>query len=327
MMRLPSFRYYAPSSVKEASRILAQEGPDAKIVAGGTDLFPNMKRRHQTPKTLVSLRRIRELRGISGSPVEGVRIGSCTTLADVITDPTITRSYRALAHAAGVVSTPLLRNMGTIGGNICLDTRCNYYDQNWEWRRAIRFCLKCEGDTCWVAPSSDTCLAVNSSDTAPLLFALGATVHLVSHDGERELLVREMYRKDGIHYLTKRSQEILTEIRLPAANGWTASYVKLARRGAFDFPVLGVAAVIRRDGDGTITDAKIVFNAVASCPVEAVGGQERLIGRKLSEELILEAAAASAGPARPMDNTDFPLEWRKKMARVYAARALREHLR
>lgn len=326
MMRLPSFRYYAPASASEAVRILACEGPRAQIVAGGTDLFPNMKRRHQLPTSLVSLRAVPALAGISGEAGSGLRVGPCTTLTDLCEHPAVRASYPSLAYAAGVISTPILRNMGTIGGNICLDTRCNYYDQSYEWRRAINFCMKCEGDTCWVAPSSRVCLAVNSSDTAPLLCAIGARLRLLGYEGEREIGIRELYRKDGIHYLDKRPDEILTEIRLPPIDGWAASYKKLARRAAFDFPVVGVAAAIWREPDGVIRDARIYINAVASAPIEALEAQRSLIGNVLTLDGIKRAAELAAIPAKPMDNTDLDYAWRKKMVRVYTDRALKDLL-
>ena len=184
MMRLPKFRYLAPRSLREVTALLAGEGPEAMVVAGGTDLYPNMKRRHQTPKTLVGLRLIDALRGVSGSAVTGLRIGPATTLSDLEELAVIREHYPGLHEAIHSISTPILRNMGTIGGNVCLDTRCNYYDQNYEWRRAIDFCMKCDGDICWVAPGSDVCLAVSSSDTAPVLCALGARLRLASRKEE-----------------------------------------------------------------------------------------------------------------------------------------------
>ena len=322
MMRLPKFSYHAPATVAEAARILAGEGPSASVVAGGTDLYPNMKRRHQTPRTLVGLRAIRELRGISGNPESGMRLGPCLSLTEVSQHPMVREGYPEVAAAVDLISTPILRNMGTLGGNICLDTRCNYYNQNYEWRRAINFCMKCDGTVCWVAPSSDTCLAVNSSDTVPLLCALGARVRLVSSEGDRELPVVDLFRRDGIRYLNRGPGEILTDVLLPARDGWSAAYRKLRRREAFDFPVLGVAAAVRLEPDGTVRDARIFLNAVASAPVEAVEASKVLIGKKLTVETIGAAAAKAALPAKPVDNTDFHLAWRKTMARVYTERTL-----
>jgi 4-hydroxybenzoyl-CoA reductase subunit beta len=323
MMRLPAFAYVAPRSVDEAVRRLVEHGSRAAIVAGGTDLFPNMKRRQMEPAVLVGVRGLRELGGIGGSAREGLTIGAAATLTRVAEHPEVARGYPALARAAGVVSTPQLRNMGTLGGNLCVDTRCNYYNQTYEWRRAIGFCMKRDGDVCLVAPGSDRCWAVTSSDTAPVLWALGATVTLVGPAGERAVPVAGLYRDDGIDYLGKAPDEILTEIRLPPADGWRAAYWKLRRRGAFDFPVLGVAAAVRLDGD-ICRDARIVLGAVASAPREAPEAARALVGERLTAEAIARAADLAARPAKPLDNTDLVYHYRKRMTRVYVARALRE---
>jgi 4-hydroxybenzoyl-CoA reductase subunit beta len=322
MMRLPKFAFHAPRSLDEAARILAGEGAGARVVAGGTDLYPNMKRRHQTPHTLVSLRRIPELNRIGGDPDNGLRLGAGLSLTRVANDPAVRASCPALTRAIGLISTPILRNMGTIGGNLCLDTRCNYYNQSYEWRRAIDFCMKCDGSVCWVAPSSNTCLAINSSDSAPLLCAIDAKLRLVSAHGDRELAVRDLYRRDGIDFLAKETDEIVAEILLPPAGDWMASYRKLRRREAFDFPVLGVATAIRRDPDGTVTGAAIYLNAVASAPLRAEAAEQVLTGGPLNGETAREAAGKAAGLAKPVDNADFHLAWRKRMARVFTERAL-----
>ncbi len=322
MMRLPRFRFVAPKSVAEAAKVLAGEGPDACPVAGGTDLYPNMKRLHQTPKTVVALSHLAELKGISGTPGKGMVIKAGQTLTDVCENPVMKRAYPGLAHAVRSISTPILRNMGTLGGNICLDTRCNYYDQSYQWRKAIDFCMKKDGDVCWVAPGSPRCWAVQSSDSAPILVAMRARLKLVGPKGSRVVEAKDLFLDDGIRYLSKKPHEILTEIRLPATNGWKASYRKLRRRGAFDFPVLGVGACAWFDRKGTVTDARIVFGGIASYPKPADEASRFLAGKKLTEAVIKEAAALAAGPARPLDNTDFTMHWRRQMARVYTERAL-----
>jgi 4-hydroxybenzoyl-CoA reductase subunit beta len=321
MMRLPPFTYVAAKTVPEAVRAMQEAGPSGMLVAGGTDLYPNMKRRQFEPTTLVGLRAIRELRGVSGSAREGLRIGACTTLTAVATHAGVARDYQALAMATGVVSSPQLRNMGTLGGNVCVDTRCNYYNQTYEWRKAIGFCMKKDGDICLVAPGSSRCWAVSSSDTAPVLWSLGASARLVGPGGERTIPVSALFRDDGIDYLTKRADEILTEIVLPPSDGWRSAYLKLRRRGAFDFPILGVAAAVRLDGD-VVREARVVLGAVAAVPREAPKAAEALIGRRLTTETIEAAAEAAAGPAKPLDNTDLTHAYRKKVTRVYVARAL-----
>jgi 4-hydroxybenzoyl-CoA reductase subunit beta len=322
MMRLPPFTFLAPRSVGDAVRCLTEHGASAMLVAGGTDLYPNMKRRQFEPKTLVSLRAIRELRAVRGSAREGVTVGAGVTLTAVATHREVVAHYPGLATAAGLVSSPPLRNMGTIGGNVCIDTRCNYYNQSYEWRRAVGLCMKKDGDVCLVAPGSPRCWAVSSSDTAPVLWSLGARVRLVSAAGERTVPVAALYRDDGIAYLAKRPDEILTDILLPPADGWRSAYLKLRRRGSFDFPVLGVAVAVRLDGD-VVREARVVLGAVASLPREAPAAAAVLVGERLTEERIARAAEAAAGPARPLDNTDFTHPYRKRMTRVFVARALR----
>jgi 4-hydroxybenzoyl-CoA reductase subunit beta len=321
MMRLPPFTYLAPVSVADAVKLMADHGREAMLVAGGTDLYPNMKRRQFEPAVLVGLRGIHEIVGVGGSAATGVRIGAGTTLTAISQDGNIARHYPALATAAGLVSTPQLRNMGTIGGNVCLDTRCNYYNQSYPWRKAVKFCMKKDGDICLVAPGSPRCWAVSSSDTAPVLWSLGATVRLVGTDGERVIPIAALYRDDGIEYLTKRPEEILTEIALPPADGLRCAYQKLRRRGSFDFPVLGVAVALRMNGD-TVSEARIVLGAVASWPREAVDAERLLAGQRLTAELIDEAANVAARPSKPLDNTDLSHPYRKKMTRVFVRRAL-----
>jgi 4-hydroxybenzoyl-CoA reductase subunit beta len=235
-------------------------------------------------------------------------------------------AWPALARAASLVSTPPLRNMGTIGGNLCLDTRCNYYDQNYEWRKAIDFCMKKDGRVCWVAPGSDRCWAVSSSDTAPLLCAIGAEVTLASVEGERRIPVQALFADDGIRYLTKRADEILTTVHVPPNDGrWRATYWKLRRRGSFDFPVLGVAIATRLDEGDVVQEAHIVIGGTGSSPQSVPKAAARLVGQRLTdEELVQDVAKEASRVAKPLDNTDFIQGWRKEMARNYVAGALRE---
>lgn len=323
MMRLPYFRYHAPREVREAADLLASG--DAMIVAGGTDLLPNMKRRQQVPGTLVGLRNIAALRGITNG--DGLIVGAGATLTSLVGDARVRAGYTGLWQAASQIATPPLRNMGTIGGNLCLDTRCNYYDQNYEWRKAIDFCMKKDGETCWVAPSSPKCLAVSSSDTAPALVALGASVTLASVAGARRIPVADLYRNDGIHYLTRQPAEILTAVHLPRFERGRSTYWKLRRRGAFDFPVLGVAVAVALNPDGGIDGARVVLGAVASRPLESSAAASVLVGQPLaalSDDVIAHAAELAAQPARPMDNTDYTLHWRKRVTRDFVVYALRE---
>jgi 4-hydroxybenzoyl-CoA reductase subunit beta len=321
MMRLPSFRYLAPRTIADAVARLAESPADTMLLAGGTDLLPNMKRRQQTPATLIGLRGIRELHQIDGA--EELSIGAGMTLTDLTAHPRVRASYPGLVQAAAHVGTPHLRNMGTIGGNLCLDTRCTYYDQTYEWRKAIDFCMKKDGRTCWVATSSPRCLAVSSTDTAPMLLALGATVTLVSARGTRVLPIADLYANDGMQYLTRQPDEILTSVTLPANEGWRSAYWKLRRRGSFDFPVASAAVAARLDGRDVV-DVRLVLGAVASRPLVTTRAVELLRGRSLTDELIKGAAAAASDIAKPMDNTDFELVWRKAMVRTLVTSALHE---
>lgn len=327
MMRLPPFRYLAPRSAHEAARMLADYAPEeAMPVSGGTDLYPNMKRRQFEPKVLVGLRALDWNRGLTGTPDKGITLGGLATLSSLERNAILLAGYPALARAAGLVSSPILRNMGTIGGNLCVDTRCTYYNQTYEWRSAIHFCMKKEGEICWVAPSSPRCWAVSSSDTAPVFIAYDAECTLVGPDGERRIPVRSLYRQDGMDFLTKKREEILTEIHLPPADGVRATYRKLRRRDSIDFPILGVAAALRTAKDGTVEKVHIVLTAVESAPVVASEAEAALVGRKLDEETIEQAATLAYRPAKPLDNTDLTHAYRKKMAKVEVARALRELL-
>jgi 4-hydroxybenzoyl-CoA reductase subunit beta len=322
MMRLPPFRYLAPVSVTDAVKLMADHGPEAMLVAGGTDLYPNMKRRQFEPSVLVGLRGVRDLAGVRPAASGGLAIGAGTTLTAVSRHAQVRGRYDALATAAGVVSTPQLRNMGTLGGNVCVDTRCNYYNQSYQWRKAVNFCMKKDGEICLVAPGSSRCWAVSSSDTAPVLWSLGASVRLAGPGGERTIPISALYRDDGIQYLAKQPGDIVSEIVLPPADGLRSVYLKLRRRGSFDFPVLGVAAAVRMDGE-TVREACIVLGAVASLPREAGAASALLVGQRLTPELIERAAEAAYRPAKPLDNTDFGHPYRKKMTRVFVARALR----
>ncbi|MDX6383781.1 MAG: hypothetical protein QOK48_1354 [Blastocatellia bacterium] len=325
MMRLPKFTYHVPRTIADAVKIIGDVGPEAQFVAGGTDLYPNMKRRQQMPRTVISVMRVPELNRVSGDGSRGLVIGSSVTLTDICENEIIKRDYPVVASAARTISTPLLRNMGTIGGNLLLDTRCNYYDQNYEWRKAINFCLKKDGDVCWVAPGSSKCWAVQSSDLVPVMVAIGAKFRLVSTLGERMIEAAGFYNDDGIDFLKKRPDELLVDIHLPPINGWRASYQKLRRRGAFDFPVLGVAAWVKTEpGSDRVTDARVVLGAVAPSPLQVNEAAIALIGQPFDEEHIQAAAEACYNKARPLDNTDFVMNWRKQMTREYTLRALHE---
>jgi len=323
MHRLPPFRYEAATSAAAAVALLASLGPDAIVVSGGTDLYANMKQRLFTPKVLIGLRPIAELRYIRFDERSGLEIGALTTLTDIAEHKLIQARFPALAQAALAVSTPQLRNMGTIGGNICLDTRCNYYNQNQDWRQALGYCMKKDGDVCRVALSSPKCVAVNSSDTAPVLVAYGARIRLHGAGGQREVAVTDFYRDDGMHAWAKQPDEIVTAVILPPspARGRSA-YRKLRLRNSFDFPILGIAAALDMDEAGRCTAASVVLNAVASKPVASDGAAAALVGTKLEPAALDAAAEAAYASGKPLDNTSGSIPYRKRMLHVFARRTL-----
>lgn len=321
MLRLPRLRYLRPATAREAAAAAEELGPRGMLVAGGTDLFPKLKRRQMEPEALVGLSHLRELRGVHGSAAEGFELGALLTLSEAAAHPALTGALPGYTEAAGLVSSPPLRNAGTIGGNLCVDTRCNYYDMTYEWRRSIGFCMKKDGDICLVAPGSPRCWAVSSSDTAPVAIALGATVVLAGVDGERELPVAALYRDDGIEYLAKRPHEVLTALRLPPVDGAHTAYVKLRRRGSIDFPIAGAGVALWFDGP-VVARARVVLSAVGSHPVEATAADAFLAGKEPTAEVVAEAAELAAKPAKPLDNTDLTHFWRKRMVRVVVEQAI-----
>jgi 4-hydroxybenzoyl-CoA reductase subunit beta len=294
-------------------------GPRAMFVAGGTDLFPKLKRRQFEIEALIGLDFLP--RAIHRGEDETV-IDAGVTLAAASADEQLRTHYPGYAEAAGLVSSPPLRNVGTIGGNLCVDTRCNYYDMTYEWRKAAGFCIKKDGDICLVASSSPRCWAVSSSDTAPMAIALGALVTLAGTEDDRELPVAALYRDDGIDYLAKQPAEVVTSLRLPATAGTRTAYVKLRRRGSIDFPIAGAAVALRLDGS-TVTSCRIVLSAVASHPLEAAAAGDFMVGKGGDEESIQAAAEIAAKPAKPLDNADLSHFWRKRMVRVVVEQALR----
>jgi 4-hydroxybenzoyl-CoA reductase subunit beta len=332
MLRLPRFQLHTPATIADAALLLrehrAAEQDAAKtgtpaitvmLVAGGTDLYPNMKRRQFTPSTLIALGKALPKTIHDG---KGLRIGAGATLTAVASDARVLSGYRALAESAIAISTPQLRNMGTIGGNLCLDTRCNWYDQSLFWRMAEGMCMKTDPSVvCRVAPSSPRCLAVASADTVPALLALGASVRVVSASGERVIALADMYREDGISHLTIGRDDIVTEVILPPADGWRSTYLKLRDRGSFDFPIVGLAAAVRMDG-GVVREARLAMTAVGSRPLLVDAAAAVLIGSRLEDDAIAAAAAAAHKIARPMDNTSGTIAQRKKTVPVFATRAL-----
>jgi 4-hydroxybenzoyl-CoA reductase subunit beta len=319
-VHLHTFEYVSPLTLDEAAALLSESGKNVVIVGGGTDLVPKMKRRQTLPSTLVSLAEIRELHGIRIDDEGNCIIGASTTLSEIAASSIVPS---AISAAALSVASPQIRNTATLGGNLCLDTRCNYIDMSESWRLASGFCLKDGGDTCWVAPRSNKCWAISSTDLAPVAIALNASVRFTSRRGDRIVPAGDLYLNDGISYLDKEPDEILVELSIPRSAA-RASYQKLRRRGSIDFPLLNVACLVEFDEEGLCAAARIVVGGVASAPMRATDAEEYLVARELTPEVIKEAGRLASGPLRPQDNTDTGSRYRKWMISVYVARVLND---
>lgn len=339
MLRLPPFRYHRPDTVEEAVSLLAGFGDDALPIAGGTDLMPNMKHRLFTPAHVVSLNGIAAMRGVgtvngtasasgNGRPPRwdglSLRIGALETLADVAGHPQVRRHCAGLAEAAGLVAGPQLRNMGTIGGNVCLDTRCTYYNQTEFWRDALGYCLKKDGTVCHVTKVGRKCVAAHSADTPPNLIALDAMLTLAGPDGTREIPATDFFVTDGIWNTRRQRDEILTEIRIPVVKGRRSAYRKLRQRHSIDFPLLSVAVVAEFAEDESVTGLTGVVSALGARPRVLAGWGEMAVGEKMSAALIEALAGRARSQCRPLDNIIVDPEWRRAMVPVYVRRALED---
>lgn len=322
MLRLNRFQYIAPRSLQEALTLLQDESESAVLMAGGTDVLVNIKHRLCTPERVIGIRHLPELDSIALDD-EWLTIGSAVTLSAVERHPVVSGRFPALARAARLISTPQVRAVGTIGGNVCLDVRCNYYNQSFEWRRAIGFCMKKDSEICRVAPGGDRCWAVTSADTVPVLVALRSEVTVAGPEGTRRLPLEQIYQDDGLRPTTLRPGEIVVKIHIPPVDNYRCVYRKFRIRQSFDFPLVGVAAAVKRDGE-QVVDARIVLSAVASYPERGDKAEALLVGSTFDETAIAGAGQAIFRQAKPMDNTAGTIFHRKRMARVLAERALRE---
>src|SRR6202158_6029300 len=321
MLRLPRLRYLRPRSVDEASE-MAASNPGSMFIAGATHLVPTLKRRQFDVSTLISLSALPNGAAVDGDAKRGLAIRAGATLDELATHPALGGAYRALAQASRLVATPQVRVMGTLGGNLLVDPRCNYYNQTYSWRKAVGFCMKKDGDICLVARSSPRCWAVSSSDSAPAALALGAEVTLQGVQGTRRMAAAALYKDDGIEYTTKQRDEVITAVHLPALAGrMTSAYWKLRRRPAFDFPILGVAVAIAWD-DGVVREARGALGAGGSHPGAISAFLRALHGKRPTEDSIADVAEVADKPSRPLDNTDLSHYWRKRMSKVYIERAL-----
>ena len=325
MLRLPQFGVVMPENVAGVVEAL-RANPGARILAGGTDLLPNLKHWLDQPPMLVSLAQVRELRSIALEP--GVlRIGAGMTLREISEHPEVASRLPSLAHAAGIVASPLIRNMGTLGGNVNLDTRCRYVNQSQFWREAIGGgCLKSEGNVCHVVPGGRNCVAAMSSDCVPVLISLGATIVLVGPEGQRELPLDQYFKADGIQHTKREAGELTTELRVPLPDRpRRAAYAKWTVRKSIDFPLVSVALCFdleRDEVDAPVLDATVVVGVLGAKP-RIVSGLEAAIGKKLSDPALARLVAdAVHKQCKPLENVPFEAPYRRQMLAVYTRRAI-----
>jgi len=319
---LPGFQLLRPKTLDEAIALMARYDGNVKVIAGGTDLLPSMKQKLFTPTYVLDLRGIGELRGIRNVPGEGVVIGALTTLSAIEHSPLIRKDYPVLYEAARTVASPVLRNMGTIGGNLCLDTRCLWYNQSLLWRQSCGFCLKKDGDLCHVAPGGNTCWATFSGDTPPALLCLGAEIEIAGPNGLRRTPLSEFYVNDGIVRLHLAPNEIVTRVHLPESSaGWRGSYQKLRVRGSIDYPLAGVAVALRLRL-GRVEDARAAITAVNPAPFLVKDADAQLVGAVPSAELAESIGELAARTAKPLTTSALTPEYRREMVRVLAKRAV-----
>jgi 4-hydroxybenzoyl-CoA reductase subunit beta len=323
MMRLPRFEYLSPTTVEQACRALDQYGTEGRIIAGGTDILAAAKLRNIHPTYLIGLQGINGLKGITYDQEAGLKIGALTPLHRIGKDPFVMAHYRALAQAAAAIGSPQIRRMGTLGGNLLLNTRCYFYNQSSQWRKHRPRCLKMGGDICHVVIKGKKCHAVFSADTAPALIALDAKVKLVSRKGVRSIAVRDLYTGDGKEPIALDPGEILTEIQLPPMTEQASIYLKYRIRRAIDFPLVGVAAQIALNGRGDACErAKIILTAVGPAPIEVGEAETFLKNAFLSQEAIRKTAEIAAHAAHPAANIDSTPAYRREMVGILVQNAL-----
>jgi len=323
MLTLPVFAYVRPTSVDDVLRELAEHPGECLLVAGGTDAVPNLKHRLHEPKRVVSLAGVGELKTVR-EDAAGLHLGALVTLSALTKLPALQRDYAATARAASLVASPQIRNMGTLGGNLCLDTRCTYYNQTYFWREALGFCLKKDGTRCHVVPQGKRCVAAHSSDVSPTLIAYGAEVEIAGPGGRRRVSCDEFFVGDGIHNNVLKPDELVTRVTLPAASrGQRGAYRKLRPRAAIDFPMLSIAVAARGTG-ARIDSLRIVVSALGAKP-RLLGGLDALAaGRAASEDTFAAVAAAAHKQCRPLINVPYDDDWRHAMVPVLVTRALRD---
>lgn len=321
-MSLPQFKLLRPRAVDEAIGHLARHAGNIRVLAGGTDLIPSMRQRLFEPEYVLDLRGVGEMRGITPQPVGGVEIGASTTLRTIERSEFLRQHFSVLTEAAATVASPVLRNMGTIGGNICLDTRCLWYNQSLTWRKGCGFCIKKDGDLCHVAPGGSKCWAVFSGDTPPALLCLNAEIEIAGTAGTRRIPLRDFYTGLGDTYRRLGPDELLTRVFLPAsAADYSGVYRKLRVRGSIDYPLAGVAVVMKRS-NGEVADARVGITAVNPSPLLVNGASELLTGRAVDENLADAIGDLAAKMAKPLTTSALTPEYRREMIRVFTKRAV-----
>ncbi len=320
-MSLPQFKLLRPRMLEEARSHLAKHANNIRILAGGTDLIPSMRQKLFEPEFVLDLRHVAELKGTrqQGSDVE---IGALTPLSDIERSGLLKKRYPVLTEAAATVASPVIRNMGTIGGNICLDTRCLWYNQSLTWRKACGFCIKKDGDLCHVAPGGTKCWAAFSGDTPPALLCLNAEIELVGPSTTRRIPLSDFYTGAGDNYRKLQPDELLTRIFLPAATAdYAGVYRKLRIRGSIDYPLAGVAVALKRS-NGHIAEARVALTAVNPAPVLVKGASEALAGKQIDESLAETIGDLAARTAKPLTTSALTPEYRREMIRVFTKRAI-----
>jgi len=319
------FRLIRPGTIDEALRVLRDHGLEAMVIAGGTDVIPNLQMRLFAPRVLVDLKPLRMLSGVEFSQREGLRIGALTTLTTLLASPVIREKFPVLAKAVGTIAGPLQRNMGTLGGNLCLETRCRWYNQSHFWRLALGGCLKKDGSVCHVAPGGKFCWAAWSGDSAPALLTLEAEVEIAAMSGARRVPLREFYKNDGMDRIVLGKGEILTAVHVPArmAN-LRGAYHKLRVRDSIDYPLAGVAVAMDVDATGICRDARVALTAVNPGPVLLRQAKEWLVGRKWEEETVERVAHAAIQTGKPLTTSASTPVYRREMVRLFTRRALEE---
>jgi len=321
-LSLPEFKLLRPRTVDEATGYLAKYASNVRVLAGGTDLIPSMRQKLFEPRYVLDIRHIPELKGILRRIEAGVEIGALTTLTAVERSDFLRQHYPVLTEAARTVASPLLRNMGTIGGNICLDTRCLWYNQSLTWRKGCGFCIKKDGDLCHVAPGGSKCWAVFSGDTPPALLCLNAEIEIASPAGRRRVPLREFYTGLGDEYRKLNPNELLTRVFLPESSAdYLGIYRKLRVRGSIDYPLAGVAVVLKRS-NGHVADAQLAITAVNPAPLLVKGVSRLLEGRPIDESLAEAVGDLAARTAKPLTTSALTPEYRREMIRVFTKRAV-----